>query len=88
MVRRFSIGYDVELHKRTLERSLLSLLGPRSAAMTAGAEACAGATEHRPPRGRSFGEDADADAGAGVRTDTGVDLLYDSADLDAPSARR
>src|SRR5436309_9287542 len=24
MVRRFSIGYDVELHKRTLERGLLS----------------------------------------------------------------
>ena len=29
MIRRFSIGYDVELHKRTLERGLLSLLGPR-----------------------------------------------------------
>ena len=28
MIRRFSIGYDVELHKRTLERGLLSLLGP------------------------------------------------------------
>ena len=28
MIRRFSIGYDVELHKRTLERGLLSLIGP------------------------------------------------------------
>src|SRR6185437_6654694 len=28
MVRRFSVGYAVELHKRTLERGLLSLLGP------------------------------------------------------------
>jgi folate-binding protein YgfZ len=28
MIRRFSIGYDVQLHKRTLERGLLSLLGP------------------------------------------------------------
>ena len=28
MIRRFSIGYDVELHKRTLERGLLSLVGP------------------------------------------------------------
>ena len=36
MIRRFSVGYTVELHKRTLERGLLSLLGP-------GAEAVAGA---------------------------------------------
>jgi tRNA-modifying protein YgfZ len=30
MIRRFKIGYDVELHKRTLERALLSLVGPAS----------------------------------------------------------
>ncbi len=30
MIRRFKVGYDVELHKRTLERGLLSLVGPRS----------------------------------------------------------
>src|SRR5215471_13905378 len=28
MIRRFSIGYDAELHKRTLECGLLSLIGP------------------------------------------------------------
>jgi tRNA-modifying protein YgfZ len=28
IIRRFKVGYDVELHKRTLESSLLSLLGP------------------------------------------------------------
>src|SRR5205807_3153745 len=28
MIRRFSIGYDVQLHKRTVERGLLSLIGP------------------------------------------------------------
>jgi folate-binding protein YgfZ len=28
MIRRFKVGYEVELHKRTLERSLLSLIGP------------------------------------------------------------
>ena len=28
MIRRFSIGHDVELHKRTLECALLSLIGP------------------------------------------------------------
>src|SRR3954467_7590992 len=30
-LRRFKIGFDCELHKRTLERGLLSLIGPRSA---------------------------------------------------------
>src|ERR671916_201118 len=28
MIRRFKLGRQVELHKRTLERGLLSLLGP------------------------------------------------------------
>jgi tRNA-modifying protein YgfZ len=28
MIRRFKLGLDVELHKRTLERGLLSLIGP------------------------------------------------------------
>ena len=31
MIRRFSLGYDVELQKRTLERGLLSLIGPGAA---------------------------------------------------------
>ncbi len=30
MIRRFKVGYDVELHKRTLERGLLSLIGPEA----------------------------------------------------------
>ena len=34
MIRRFKVGYRVDLHKRTLETSLLSLIGP-AAAMTA-----------------------------------------------------
>src|SRR5438270_12850214 len=33
MIRRFSIGYGVELHKRTLERGLLSLIGPEAQAV-------------------------------------------------------
>ena len=28
MIRRYKIGYEVELHKRTLECGLLSLIGP------------------------------------------------------------
>jgi folate-binding protein YgfZ len=35
MIRRFKIGYDVQLHKRTLESGLLSLIGPDSRAVAA-----------------------------------------------------
>jgi folate-binding protein YgfZ len=35
MIRRFKVGYDVELHKHTLERSLLSLVGPAAEAVAA-----------------------------------------------------
>ena len=45
MIRRFSIGYDVELHKRTLERGLLSLIGPGAEAVVGGAGSLAEA-EH------------------------------------------
>src|ERR1700733_3189733 len=41
MIRRFSIGYDVQLHKRTLERGLLSLIGPEAAAVAGGADGLA-----------------------------------------------
>src|SRR5215212_10201094 len=66
MIRRYKLGRDVELHKRTLERGLLSLIGP-------GARAAAGApdfpaTEHA--------HRASELAGAPVRlvaTDLGVD---------------
>jgi tRNA-modifying protein YgfZ len=30
MIRRYKVGFDVELHKRTLQRGLLSLIGPRA----------------------------------------------------------
>jgi folate-binding protein YgfZ len=78
MIRRFSIGYDVELHKRTLECGLLSLIGP-------GAAAAAGAGD--------LGSDENAHAvievpGVGlraraIRTDVGIDLLCDAGDVDA-----
>src|SRR5579884_1737068 len=44
MIRRFSIGYDVELHKRTLERGLVSLIGPDAERVAATRELPA--TEH------------------------------------------
>src|SRR6201996_2400680 len=34
LVRRFSVGYDVELHKRTLQQGLLSLLGAEAEAVS------------------------------------------------------
>ena len=90
MIRRFKVGYEVELHKRTLERGLLSLIGPnadRVAGVASPLSAAAGmepaesvwlkATEHAnaPVIVRSI------DALA-IRTDIGVDLLCDSADTE------
>ena len=39
LLRRFKIGFDVELHKRTLERGLLSLIGPRAREVAAAPDA-------------------------------------------------
>jgi tRNA-modifying protein YgfZ len=35
MITRFKVGYDVQLHKRTLQCALLSLVGPRARAVVA-----------------------------------------------------
>jgi folate-binding protein YgfZ len=75
MVRRFSIGYDVQLHKRTVERGLLSLIGP-GAARIAGAERLP-ASEHA-----NAAVEIEGIAAIAARTDTGVDLLCDAADTD------
>jgi tRNA-modifying protein YgfZ len=72
MIRRFSIGFDVELHKRTLERGLLSLLGPQSDAI-----AVVGEPEHSHAPVTIGGIEARA-----IRTDVGIDLLCDAADVD------
>ena len=77
MIRRFSVGYDVELHKRTLERGLLSLLGPDAAAV-AGAESL--------DAGRACAHDrrrVGAIAARAIRTDLGIDLLCDAEDTEA-----
>jgi folate-binding protein YgfZ len=70
MIRRFSIGFDVELHKRTLESGLLSLIGPD---VVPAPEA-----EHSHAVVSLGGFCARA-----IRTDVGVDLLCDAADLPA-----
>jgi folate-binding protein YgfZ len=75
MIRRFKIGYDVQLHKRTVERGLLSLIGP-GAARIAGAERLP-ASEHA-----NAAVEIEGIAAIAARTDTGVDLLCDAADTD------
>ncbi|HEX3511082.1 MAG TPA: folate-binding protein [Solirubrobacteraceae bacterium] len=75
MIRRFKVGYDVELHKRTLECSLISLIGP-GAASVAGTEGLAG-EEHAHGRVEVGGVPVRA-----VRTDVGVDLLLDATARD------
>jgi tRNA-modifying protein YgfZ len=75
MIRRFSIGFDVELHKRTLECGLLSLLGPESEAIAA--PGGLGEAEHSHAPVTVGGIEARA-----IRTDLGVDLLCDAADVD------
>jgi folate-binding protein YgfZ len=79
MIRRFKVGYELELHKRTLERGLLSLIGPGAAAI-AGAERLPD-VEHANARVQIDGIDALA-----VRTDVGVDLLCDASVTQALSA--
>ena len=73
MIRRFKVGFDVELHKRTLERALFSLVGP-------GARAVAGAddlpdAEHANRPGTVAGASVLL-----VATDAGVDVLCEAED--------
>ena len=75
MIRRFKLGSDVELHKRTLQMGLLSLVGPE-ARRVAGAEAL-GQREHdsvtvHEPAGATL-----------VATDTGVDVFCAAEDTEA-----
>jgi tRNA-modifying protein YgfZ len=79
MIRRFKLGRDVELHKRTLESGLLSLIGPE-ARRVAGATDLP-ETEHAHRAGRI--------GGAAVRliaTDLGVDVLCDAGDAEPVAA--
>lgn len=90
MIRRFKIGYEVELHKRTLERALLSLVGPASrevATRAAGHEA-PGPLDIGPPD-REHAHMPATIAGREVRliaTDaSGIDILCDAANREAVS---
>jgi folate-binding protein YgfZ len=78
MIRRFSIGYNVQLHKRTLERGLLSLIGPQADQISGAARAGLGPEEHAHLALELAGIPVRV-----VRTHVGVDLLVDSVHTDA-----
>jgi folate-binding protein YgfZ len=78
MIRRFKIGYEVELHKRTLERGMLSLIGPRAEEVSGAGEL--GAAEHANASVEIDGVSAHA-----VRTDVGIDLICTAEDTQALS---
>jgi folate-binding protein YgfZ len=71
MIRRYRIGFEVELHKRTLERSLLSLIGPGSSAVAD--VPLLGEPEHA-----NVAAEVGGVAVLAVRTDAGVDLLCEA----------
>jgi len=75
MIRRFRVGYDLELHKRTLQHGLLSLIGP-DAAHIAEAEDL-GEVEHA-----NAPVEINGIATIAARTDTGIDLICDATDTD------
>jgi len=73
MIRRYSVGYDAQLHKRTLERGLMSLIGP----------ACDEVLGHVPRTEHSHvAVDIDGVPIRAVRTDVGIDLFFESAELE------
>jgi folate-binding protein YgfZ len=76
MIRRFSIGYDVQLHKRTLECGLLSLIGPAS-------EQVAGSSQVPTIEHSHLLLDVDGVSSRAIRTVTGFDLLCAAADTEA-----
>jgi folate-binding protein YgfZ len=71
MIRRFSIGYDVELMKRTLEHGLVSLIGP-------GADAVADARELPATEHAHLPVQIGPHAARAIRTDVGIDLLCEA----------
>ncbi|HEY3774209.1 MAG TPA: glycine cleavage T C-terminal barrel domain-containing protein [Solirubrobacteraceae bacterium] len=79
VIRRFSLGYDVTLHKRTLECGLVSLLGPESAHV-AGVESL-DTEEHAHAAVQVGSVDARA-----IRTELGVDLLCEAGRTEALAA--
>src|SRR3954469_3630841 len=74
MIRRFKLGREVELHKRTVEMALFSVIGPDAPQL-------AGPAEHDNARVALGGAEVVA-----VTTDVGVDVFCRAADREAVRA--
>jgi folate-binding protein YgfZ len=82
IIRRFSVGYDVQLHKRTLESSLVSLIGPLSAAVAA--QALNLAQDSLPsPEHSHLAADMNGSPVRLINTQEGFDVLCAAPDRDA-----
>ena len=73
-IRRGAIGWQAELHKRTLQQGLLSVIGPRAREVVPGAEGL-GAEEHANTAGTIGGAEVLL-----VATDLGVDVVCAAED--------
>lgn len=76
IVRHGLVGFDAQLDKRTLQRGLLSLIGPRSRAVCGVPDLPA--AEHSSAAGNIAGHDVVL-----VATDLGVDVICDAEATDA-----
>jgi folate-binding protein YgfZ len=86
MIHRYKLGADVELHKRTLQQGLLSLVGPEARTVLGAAAADLSLAEHA-----NVHADVDGIPVLLVATDVGVDLVCDAertADLVAALRER
>jgi folate-binding protein YgfZ len=79
VLHRAQVGYDAELHKRTLQRGLLSLVGPD-------ARRVAGATALPQEEHANAALELDGVAARAVVTDLGVDLICGAEDTPALAA--
>ena len=78
-LRRAAIGWDAELHKRTVQEGLLSLVGPR-------ARAVAGVPELAHVEHAHLPVELGGRAARAVATDVGVDVLCAAEDAEAVRA--
>ncbi|MFZ1154297.1 MAG: folate-binding protein [Solirubrobacteraceae bacterium] len=84
-VRRFKVGYEVELHKRTLERSLLSLVGPNASEVAAKAFTFDATSMPEHENGHIVVDLGPIPVRL-IRTDAGIDALLDSSAIETVRA--
>lgn len=88
MIRRFKVGYEVDLHKRTLECSLISLVGPSTEDTVA--RALGLQRSELPEREHdhlvvslNHASAPDRASVRLIRTDLGLDALFDASAIDS-----